>query len=143
MEHVHEPSDDSYCTSDEGGSRKEEGEEPYSPLTDDKEGEEIQIKEDKILKTINKIGTSLDKPFETDNVILECSSFYTTIEEPNKEIPLPDFCNFDGKKEYNLSEEIFPRSLALGITTMRENESALLKIKFNYIFKFLYRVLQL
>ena len=137
MEHVHEASDDSYCTSDEGGSRKEEGEEPYSPLEDDKEGEEIQVKEDKILKTINKIGTSLDKPFETDNVILECSSFYTKTEEPNKEIPLPNFCNFDGKTEYNLSEEIFPRSLALGITTMRENESALLKIKFNYIFKFL------
>ena len=137
MEHVHEPSDDSYCTTDEGNSRKEEGEEPYSPISEDKLGEEIKVKEDKIIKIIEKIGTSLDKPFETDNVILECSSFYSTIEEPTKEIPLSEFCNFDGKTEYNLSEDVFPRSLSLAITSMRENEKALLKIKFNYIFKFL------
>ena len=36
MEHVHEPSDDSYCTTDEGNSRKDNGEEPYSPISDDK-----------------------------------------------------------------------------------------------------------
>ena len=137
MEHVHEPSDDSYCTTDEGNSRKEEGEEPYSPISDDKIGEEVKVKEDKILKYIEKIGTSLDKPFETDNVILQCSSYYNPIEDPAKEIPLPDFCNFDGKTEYNLSEDVFPRSLSLAITSMRENESALFKIKFNYIFKFL------
>ena len=41
MEHVHEPSDDSYCTTDEGNSRKDDGEEPYSPISDDKLGEEI------------------------------------------------------------------------------------------------------
>ena len=40
MEHVHEPSDDSYCTTDEGNSRKDDGEEPYSPISDDKIGEE-------------------------------------------------------------------------------------------------------
>ena len=137
MEHVHEPSDDSYCTTDEGNSRKEDGEEPYSPISDDKLEEEVKIKEDHILKYIKQIGTSLDKPFETDNVIVECSSFYNPIEDPKKEINLPEFCHFDGKEEYNLSEEIFPRSLSLAISTMRENEIALFKIKFNYIFKFL------
>ena len=49
MEHVHEPSDDSYCTTDEGNSRKEEGEEPYTPIEDDKIGEEIKVKEDKAI----------------------------------------------------------------------------------------------
>ena len=137
MEHVHEPSDDSYCTTDEGNSRKEEGEEPYVPISEDKIGEEVKVKEDKILKYIEQIGTSLDKPFETDCVILQCSSYYCTIVEPIKEIPLPEFCNFDGKEEYNLSDDVFPRSLSLAITSMRENESALFKIKFNYIFKFL------
>ena len=64
MEHVHEPSDDSYCTTDEGNSRKDDGEEPYSPISDDKIGEEIKINEDKILKYIEQIGTSLDTPFQ-------------------------------------------------------------------------------
>ena len=137
MEHVHEPSDDSYCTTDEGNSRKDEGEEPYSPIEEDKIGEEVKVNEDKILKYIEQIGTSLDKPFETDNVIIECSSYYYPLEEPNKEIKLPDFCNFDGKQEYNLSEDILPRSLSLAITSMRENEVSLFKIKFNYIFRFL------
>ena len=137
MEHVHEPSDDSYCTTDEGNSRKDDGEEPYSPISDDKIGEEIKVNEDKILKNIEQIGTSLDKPFETDNVILECSCYYYSIEEPNKEILLNDFCKFDGKTEYNLSEDIFPRSLCLAISTMRENEISLFKIKFNFIFRFI------
>ena len=137
MEHVHEPSDDSYCTTDEGNSRKDEGEEPYSPIEEDKIGEEVKVNEDKILKYIEQIGTSLDKPFETDNVIIECSSYYYPLEEPNKEIKIPNFCNFDGKQEYNLSEDILPRSLSLAITSMRENEVSLFKIKFNYIFRFL------
>ena len=137
MEHVHEPSDDSYCTTDEGNSRKDEGEEPYSPIEEDKIGEEVKVNEDKILKYIDQIGTSLDKPFETDNVIIECSSYYYPLEEPNKEIKIPNFCNFDGKQEYNLSEDILPRSLSLAITSMRENEVSLFKIKFNYIFRFL------
>ena len=137
MEHVHEPSDDSYCTTDEGNSRKDEGEEPYIPISDDKLGEEIKINEDKVIKIIEKIGTSLDKPCDIDNVIVECSSFYYSIEEPNKEIPLNDFCKFDGKEEHNLTEEIFPRSLSLAISSMRENEVALFKIKFNFIFRFI------
>ena len=137
MEHVHEPSDDSYCTTDEGNSRKDEGEEPYIPISDDKLGEEIKINEDKVIKIIEKIGTSLDKPCDIDNVIVECSSYYYSIEEPNKEIPLNDFCKFDGKEEYNLTEEIFPRSLSLAISSMRENEVALFKIKFNFIFRFI------
>ena len=137
MEHVHEPSDDSYCTTDEGNSRKDEGEEPYSPIEEDKIGEEVKVNEDKILKYIEQIGTSLDKPFETDNVIIECSSYYYPLDEPNKEIKIPNFCNFDGKPEFNLTEDIFPRSLSLAITSMRENEVSLFKIKFNYIFRFL------
>ena len=137
MEHIHEPSDDSYCTTDEGNSRKDDGEEPYSPISDDKIGEEIKVNEDKILKYIEQIGTSLDKPIEMDNVIVECSSFYHSIEEPTKEIQLNDFCKFDGKTEYNLSEDIFPRSLSLAISSMRENEVSLFKIKFNYIFRFI------
>ena len=137
MEHVHEPSDDSYCTTDEGNSRKDDGEEPYSPISDDKLGEEIKLNEDKVVKIIEKIGTSLDKPYDIDNVIVECSSYYYSIEEPNKEIQLNDFCKFDGKAEYNLTEDIFPRSLSLGISSMRENEIALFKIKFNFIFRFI------
>lgn len=137
MEHVHEPSDDSYCTTDEGNSRKDEGEEPFVPISEDKIGEEVKVKEDHILKYIETVGTSLDKPWESDNVILECSSYYCPIEDPSKEIPLPEFCKFEGKEENNLSEDVFPRSLSLAITSMRENESALFKIKFNYIFKFL------
>ena len=54
MEHVHEPSDDSYCTTDEGNSRKDDGEEPYSPISDDKLGEEIKLNEDKVVKIIEK-----------------------------------------------------------------------------------------
>ena len=137
MEHVHEPSDDSYCTTDEGNSRKDDGEEPFSPISEDKIGEEVKVKEDHILKYIETVGTSLDKPWESDNVVIECSSYYCPIDDPSKEIPLPDFCKFVGKEENNLSEDVFPRSLSLAITSMRENESALFKIKFNYIFKFL------
>ena len=137
MEHVHEPSDDSYCTTDEGNSRKDDGEEPYSPISEDKIGEELKINEDKILKYIEQIGTSLDKPFETDNVIVECSSYYYSLEDTNKEIQLNDFCKFDGKTEYNLSEDIFPRSLSLAISSMREGEISLFKIKFNFIFRFI------
>ena len=83
MKHVHEPSDDSYCTTDEGNSRNDDGEDPQSPILDDKIGEEKKVKEDNVLKYIEKIDTSLNKPFETDVVILKCSPYYCPIfEEP-------------------------------------------------------------
>ena len=42
MENVHDPSEDSYCRTDEGNSRQGESEEWYSPLSDNKIGEEIK-----------------------------------------------------------------------------------------------------
>ena len=52
MEHIHEPSDDSYCTTDEDKRDiNEEQDEPPIPITE-KEGDIIKIKEDNIIKII-------------------------------------------------------------------------------------------
>ena len=45
--------------------------------------------------------------------------------------------NFKSDKEYNLDDKCIPRSLSLSLTSMRIGEFALIKIKFNYIFRFL------
>jgi hypothetical protein len=83
MEHVHEPSDDSYCTTDEGGDERIEEEPGPIPITE-KINEEIVIKPEGIFKTIYKIGTSGYKPFENDNVVLTCQCFYYDIRDIEK-----------------------------------------------------------
>ena len=50
---------------------------------------------------------------------------------------IKNFCEFNGDKEINLGDKSLPRSLALCIESMRINEFAIFKIKFNYIFRFL------
>ena len=110
---------------------------PYTLPSDDIINQEIQLKDNNIIKIIKEIGHSLYKPKEKDNIIIDCNSFYINKSNNNEEIALNDFCNFKENKEYNLNDKCIPRSLALAIGTMRIGEYALIKIKFNYIFRFL------
>ena len=136
MEHIHEPSDDSYCTTDEDKRDiNEEQDEPPIPITE-KEGDIIKIKEDNIIKIIEKVGTSLYKPTEYDNCVIESNCFYNDINDNLKEIPVPILCNLDGKSEINLKDEHLPRSFSYALTDLRIDECCLIKIKFKYIFKF-------
>ena len=110
---------------------------PYTLPSEDIINQEIQLKDSNIIKIINKAGISLYKPKEKDNIIIDCNSFYVQKSENKEKIILNDLFNFKGDKEYNLTDKCIPRSLALAIGTMRIGEEALVKIKFNYIFRFL------
>ena len=93
MEHIHEPSDDSYCTTDDDKRDiNEEEDEPPIPITE-KEGDTIKIKEENIITIIEKVGTSLYKPTEYDNCIIESNCFYFDINYNNKKIDIPILCN--------------------------------------------------
>ena len=136
MEHIHEASDDSYCTTDEDKRDiNDEEDEPPIPITE-KEGDVIKIKEDNIIKIIEKVGTSLYKPTEYDNCIIESYCFYNDINDNSKEIKVPILCNLNGKDEINLKDEHLPRSFSFALTDLRIDEVCLIKIKFKYIFKF-------
>ena len=136
MEHIHEPTDDSYCTTDDDKRdiNKEEDKPPI-PITE-KEGDTIKIKEENIIKIIEKVGTSLYKPTEYDNCIIESNCFYFDINDNNKKIDVPILCNLKGDSEINLKDEHLPRSFSYAITDLRIGEISLIKIKFKYIFKF-------
>ena len=137
MEHVHEPSDDSYCTTDEGGDERIEEEPGPIPITE-KINEEIVIKPEGIFKTIYKIGTSGYKPFENDNVVLTCQCFYYDVRDIEKKNKIYiDFCIFNGDKEISLKHYLIPKSLNMGICSMRIDEESEIKIKFKYIYKFI------
>ena len=112
---------------------------PYTYPSDDMNmiNKEIQIKENNIIKIIKEVGQSLYKPKEKDNIIFKCDSFYINKSNNNELIILDKFCNFREDKEYNLNDKYIPRSLSLAICSMRIGELSLIKIKFNYIFKFL------
>ena len=110
---------------------------PYTSPSQDIINKEIQLKDNNIIKIIKEIGHSLYKPKEKDDIIINCDSFYINKSNNNEKIILEKFCNFKENKEYNLNDKNIPRSLSLAICSMRAGEFALIKIKFNYIFKFL------
>ena len=129
----------SYISSSSSGEEEnnnyEDYQGPYTPPDEDIINSEIQLKENYILKIIKEKGNSLYKPKDTDNIIIKCNSYY--FKEKNEKIEIKNFCEFEEDKEINLGNKILPRSLALCIESMRINEFAIFKIKFNYIFKFL------
>ena len=107
----------------------------YTSPSEDIINEEIQLKENHIIKIIKEQGNSLYKPKEIDDIIIKCFSYYYN--ENKGKIMIKNFCEFNGDKEINLGDKSLPRSLALCIESMRINEFAIFKIKFNYIFRFL------
>ena len=119
---------------DEDNNNFDDYQGPYTPPSEDIINEELQLKENYILKIIKEKGNSLYKPKETDNVIINCFSYYYN--EQKDKIDIKNFCEFK-EKEINLGNKILPRSLALCIESMRINEISIFKIKFNYIFRFL------
>ena len=119
---------------DEDNNNFDDYQGPYTPPSEDIINEELQLKENYILKIIKEKGNSLYKPKETDNVIINCFSYYYN--EKKEKIDIKNFCEFK-EKEINLGNKILPRSLALCIESMRINEISIFKIKFNYIFRFL------
>ena len=119
---------------DEDNNNFDDYQGPYTPPSEDIINEELQLKENYILKIIKEKGNSLYKPKETDNVIINCFSYYYN--EQKDKIDIKNFCEFK-EKEINLGNKILPRSLALCIESMRINEITIFKIKFNYIFRFL------
>ena len=119
---------------DEDNNNFDDYQGPYTPPSEDIINEELQLKENYILKIIKEKGNSLYKPKETDNVIINCFSYYYN--EQKEKIDIKNFCEFK-EKEINLGNKILPRSLALCIGSMRINEISIFKIKFNYIFRFL------
>ena len=119
---------------DEDNNNFDDYQGPYTPPSEDIINKELQLKENYILKIIKEKGNSLYKPKETDNVLINCFSYYYN--EKKEKIDIKNFCEFK-EKEINLGNKILPRSLALCIESMRINEIAVFKIKFNYIFKFL------
>ena len=131
-----EPSDDSYCTTDEGGNDNQQDEDPLPPPLTEKEGDVVQLKDDNVIKIINKVGIESDKPIETDNVVIRSSCSYVDLDSQN-EINIPILCEFKDETEINLSDDRLPRSFALGVKSMRIKEEATVKIKFKYIFKHL------
>ena len=119
---------------DEDNNNFDDYQGPYTPPSEDIINEEQQLKENYILKIFKEKGNSLYKPKETDNVIINCFSYYYN--EQKEKIDIKNFCEFK-EKEINLGNKILPRSLALCIESMRINEISIFKIKFNYIFRFL------
>ena len=119
---------------DEDNNNFDDYQGPYTPPSEDIINEELQLKENYILKIIKEKGNSLYKPKETDNVLINCFSYYYN--EKKEKIDIKNFCEFK-EKEINLGNKILPRSLALCIESMRINEISIFKIKFNYIFRFL------
>ena len=119
---------------DEDNNNFDDYQGPYTPPSGDIINEELQLKENYILKIIKEKGNSLYKPKENDNVIINCFSYYYN--EKKEKIDIKNFCEFK-EKEINLGNKILPRSLALCIESMRINEISIFKIKFNYIFRFL------
>ena len=119
---------------DEDNNNFDDYQGPYTPTSEDIINEELQLKENYILKIIKEKGNSLYKPKETDNVLINCFSYYYN--EKKEKIDIKNFCEFK-EKEINLGNKILPRSLALCIESMRINEISIFKIKFNYIFRFL------
>ena len=120
---------------DEENNNYEDYQGPYIHPSEDIVNQEIQLKENHIIKIIKEKGNSLYKPKEVDDVIIKCFSYY--FNENNEKILLKNFCEFNEDKEINLENKILPRSLALCIESMRINEFSIFKIKFNYIFRFL------
>ena len=120
---------------DEENNKYDDYQGPYTSPDDDIIKEEIQLKDNNIIKIIKEKGNSLYKPKETDDVIILCFSYYYN--ENKEKIIIKNFCEFNGDKEINLGNKILPRSLALCIESMRVNEISIFKIKFNYIFRFL------
>ena len=110
---------------------------PYTLPSDDIINKEILLKENNIIKIIKEIGQSLYKPKEKDNILINCDCYYIKLTDNQEKIPLTNFCNFKSDKEYNLNDKCIPRSLALAIGSMRIGEYSLIKVKFNYIFRFL------
>ena len=119
---------------DEDNNNFDDYQGPYTPPSEDIINEELQLKENYILKIIKEKGNSLYKPKETDNVLINCFSY--NYNEQKEKIDIKNFCEFK-EKEINLGNKILPRSLALCIESMRINEISIFKIKFNYIFRFL------
>ena len=119
---------------DEDNNNFDDYQGPYTPPSEDIINEELQLKENYILKIIKEKGNSLYKPKETHNVIINCFSYYYN--EKKEKIDIKNFCEFK-EKEINLGNKILPRSLALCIESMRINEISIVKIKFNYVFRFL------
>ena len=110
---------------------------PFTYPSEDIINQEIQLKDNNIIKIINQIGKSIYKPKEKDNILINCDCFYIKKYDNHEKIILNNFCNFKEDKEYNLEDKYIPRSLALAIGSMRIGEYSLIKIKFNYIFRFL------
>lgn len=129
----------SYISSSSGESEEnnnyEDYQGTYTSPSEDIINEEIQLKENHIIKIIKEQGNSLYKPKEIDDIIIKCFSYYYN--ENKGKIMIKNFCEFNGDKEINLRDKSLPRSLALCIESMRINEFAIFKIKFNYIFRFL------
>ena len=123
--------------SDDENNLYEDYQGPYTLPSEDIINQEIQLKDNNVIKIIKTVGVSLYKPKEKDNIIISCDSFYIKKNDNNEKIILNDLFNFKEDKEYNLNDQCIPRSLALAIGTMRIGEEALIKIKFNYIFRFL------
>ena len=122
---------------DENNNLYEDYQGPYTSPSEDIINQEIKIKDNNIIKIIKEKGHSLYKPKEKDNIIFDCNSFYKDKSKNDEEISLNNFLNFKSDKEYNLDDKCIPRSLSLSLTSMRIGEFALIKIKFNYIFRFL------
>ena len=137
-----EKSDDSYCTTEDGAnSNQGQDEEPLPEPLNEKVGDVVKVKEENIIKIIDKVGTCSDKPIEIDDVVLKSYCYY--IEQgTQKEIKVPYLCEFADETEVNLSDEKIPRSFALAVQSMRIGEEATFKIKFKYIFKHLAKTKQ-
>ena len=123
--------------SDDENNLYEDYQGPFTYPSEDITNQDIQLKDNNIIKIINQIGKSLYKPKEKDNILINCDSFYIKKSDNHEKILLDNFCNFKDDKEYNLDDKCIPRSLALAIGSMRIGEYSLIKIKFNYIFRFL------
>ena len=70
----------------------------------EKVGDVVKVKEENIIKIIDKVGTCSDKPIEIDDVVLKSYCYY--IEQgTQKEIKVPYLCEFADETEVNLSDE--------------------------------------
>ena len=66
-----EKSDDSYCTTEDGAnSNQGQDEEPLPEPLNEKVGDVVKVKEENIIKIIDKVGTCSDKPIEIDDVAI-------------------------------------------------------------------------
>jgi hypothetical protein len=130
-------SDDSYCTTDDGGEEKENYDREGNFMNADNNneidisenkyavGNSIPIINNKFFKKLIKLGNNSEVG-EIDDVKVDIKCYFNDC--------IVESFNFIG--DYSLEENNFPKGVKLALKTMKENEICEIMIPFKYLLKY-------